>query len=487
MNVQRGMTLIDVLVGSALVLIVFLTLLGLLRASLLISSSAKAKAGATAVATTQLEYLRSLPYGSVGTVGGIPAGLIPQSSTTTMNGIPYTIRTFVAYVDDERDGTGVSDSNGITTDYKKAKVAVTYIFRGTTREVALISNIAPPSLETTAGGGTLRVNVVDAVGVGVPGASVRIQNTSLSPSVDVTTFSDASGASAFPGAPTSTEYQISVTKSGYSSAQTYTRDAINQNPTPGYLTVVGDQTTSGTFAIDALVPFTLRTFYPIRPASVSDTFTGSAGVMSMTNTQITGGALQLSGGVGSYALSGSARSTTTAPTYLSAWTNVSGTLATPAGTTVTVHVADGSGVLVPDSILSGNAVGFSSFPIALSGVSTSTYPALSLVTELSTTNASSTPEILDWGFAYDEGPIPVPDVPFTLTGEKKEGTTGAGAPIYKTIVSTTTDATGVRYIPFEWDVYTLSDVTAYTIASSSIASPYTLTPGVPFDVSLFLQ
>ncbi|MBU1292640.1 carboxypeptidase-like regulatory domain-containing protein [Patescibacteria group bacterium] len=487
MTVQRGMTLIDVLVGSALVLIVFLTLLGLLRASLLISSSSKAKAGATAVATTQMEYLRSLPYASVGTVGGIPAGNIPQTATTTMNGIPYTIRTFVAYVDDVKDGTGVSDSNGITTDYKKAKVAVTYVFRETVREVALISNIAPPSIETTAGGGTLRVNVVDAVGVPVSGASVRIQNTSLAPTVDVTTFSDVSGAATFPGAPTSTEYQISVTKSGYSSAETYVRDATNQNPTPGYLTVVGDQTTSGTFSIDALVPFTLRTLYPIRSASQSDTFSGSAGLLSMTNTQVSGGALQLAGSVGSYAASGSARSTTTTPAYLSAWTNVSGALTADTGTTVRVHVGDADGVLIPDAVLSGNATGFSAFPISLSTVSTSTYPSLTLVTELTTNNASSTPEILEWGFVYDEGPIPVPDVPFTLTGAKKKGTTGEGAAIYKTIVSTTTDATGARYIPIEWDVYTLSEVTGYTVSSSSVASPYTLTPGVPFDVSLFLE
>ncbi|MBU2220552.1 carboxypeptidase-like regulatory domain-containing protein [Patescibacteria group bacterium] len=487
MKVQRGMTLIDVLVGSALVLIVFLTLLGLLRASLLISSSAKAKAGATAVATTQMEYLRSLSYASVGTVGGIPAGLIPQSATTTMNGIPYTIRTFVSYVDDAKDGTGAGDSNGIPADYKQAKVAVTYTFRETIREVALISNIAPPSLETTAGGGTLRVSVVNASGIAVSGASVRIQNTSLIPTVDITTFSDASGATAFPGAPTSTEYQISVTKSGYSSAQTYTRDGTNQNPTPGYLTVVANQTTSSTFAIDSLVPFTIRTFYPIRAATTTDTFTTSSGLSSMTNTQVAGGALLLSGGVGSYALSGSARSTSTQPTYLSAWTNVSGTRNAPAGTSVRIHVADGSGTLIPDAVLAGNATGFLNFPISLSGVSTSTYPALSLVTELSTNSASSTSQILDWSFVYDEGPIPVPNVPFTLTGAKKKGTTGEGAAIYKTIVSSTTDSAGARYIPFEWDVYTLSGVTGYTVASSSVASPYTLTPGVPFDVSLFLQ
>lgn len=59
MNAPRGMSLVDVIVGTALILIVFLALLGLLRASLLISSSSKAKAGATAIATTQMEYIRS--------------------------------------------------------------------------------------------------------------------------------------------------------------------------------------------------------------------------------------------------------------------------------------------------------------------------------------------------------------------------------------------------------------------------------------------
>ncbi|HEY1041937.1 MAG TPA: hypothetical protein VGE48_00730, partial [Candidatus Paceibacterota bacterium] len=93
MQPMRGMSLVDVIVGSALVLIVFVALLGLLRTSLLVSSSAKAKAGATAVATTQMEYIRSLDYATVGTIGGIPAGPVAQYATTTMNGIPYAVRT----------------------------------------------------------------------------------------------------------------------------------------------------------------------------------------------------------------------------------------------------------------------------------------------------------------------------------------------------------------------------------------------------------
>lgn len=487
MQTPRGMTLIDVLVGSALVLIVFLALLGLLRASLLISSSAKAKAGATAVATTQMEYLRSLPYTSLGTVGGIPSGSIEQSTTTTMNGIPYGIRTLIAYVDDDKDGSGAADSNGITTDYKRAKVSVTYTFRDTSREVVLISNMAPPSLETTTGGGTLRINVVDATGAAVSGASVRIENPSVSPSVDFTTFSDALGTISLPGAPTSTDYRIYVSKSGYSSAETYARDATNQNPTPGYLTVAENQTTSSTFAIDVLVPFTLRAFYAIQAASFTDTFTTSNDLTSMSGTQVSGGALTLAGAPATYALSGSARSTTTSPVYLSQWTSVSFSRTVPEGTTAVVQVADAAGTPLPDVVLPGNSTGFSVSPISLTNVSTSTYPALTLVGTLSTGSTLTTSEINDWTLAYQEGPVPVPDVPFTLTGAKKKGTTGAGDAIYKTIISTTTDATGSRLIPIEWDVYTLSGVTGYTIESSSVPSPYTLTPGVSFDVSLFLQ
>lgn len=479
------MSLVDVIVGSALILLVFLALFGLLRTSLLISSSAKAKAGATAVATTQLEYLRSLPYDSVGTVGGIPAGPVAQYATTTLNGVPYGVRTLVEYVDDPKDGSAAADSNGITTDYKRVRVAATYIFRSETREVPLVSNIAPPSLETTTNGGTLRASVVDAAGAAVAGASVRIQNPSLSPAVDVTTFTDISGAVSLPGAPTSTDYRISVTKGGYSSAQTYARDATNQNPTPGYLTVAKNQTTTGTFAIDVLSSLIMRTFSPVQDATLSDTFSSSANLAEMNGTQVFGDALTLSGSPGSYALSGTARATTTGPLYLAEWTSVSAALSTPLGTAVRVRVMDSAGALLPESVLPGNAAGFTSFPVSLSGVSTTTYASLALAAELAG-STSTTPLISDWTIAFRQGPVPLPNVPFTLTGAKKKGTTGAGAPIYKTIVSTTTDAIGVRTLSLEWDVYTLA-LTGYAVLSASSSPPYTLSPGTATESLLIVE
>lgn len=486
MKASRGMSLIDVIVGSALVLIVFLALLGLLRTSLLISSSAKMKAGATAVATKQMEYIRSLPYTSLGTIGGIPAGPIVQSATTTLNGIPYGVRTLIQYVDDAKDGSGTSDSNGITTDYKRVRIATAYQFRGAEREVVIVSNVAPPSIETTTGGGTLRVSVTGATGLPVAGASVRIQNPTASPAIDFTTFSDIAGIVSLPGAPTSTNYRIEVSKDGYSSATTYARDATNQNPTPGYLTVAVNQTTTGTFSIDLLSTLTLRTFSPVRAATSTDTFADGSRLIETNSVQIIAGAVTLAGASPAYALSGNVRSATTVPLYLNQWTQLQASQSIPVGTSVRVFVTDSAGMLLPDSVLPGNSIGFASFPVSLTGIATTSYPALALRAELSTVSASSTPSILDWTLAYKEGPVPLANVPFTLTGAKRKGTTGGSVAIPKTVLATTTDSTGIRALTLEWDVYSLA-FTGFTLISASSTPPYTLEPGSSMISDLIVQ
>lgn len=484
LRVTRGVSLVDVIVGSALILIIFAGLFGLLRASVQVAGVARAKAAATAIATSQIEYVRSLSYGSIGTLGGIPAGLIAQSSTTTQAGTTFTVRTYVAYVDDVKDGSGGVDTNGITTDYKVVKVTVSYVLNNIAREVVLVTNAAPPGLETTTGGGTLQATVVDAVGVAVPGATVRIQNSSTVPAIDLSTFSDSLGVVYLPGAPTSTEYRLNVSKTGYSSAQTYARDATNQNPSPGYLTVAASQTTASSFAIDVLSTLIIRTFAPILADLFEDSFSTATNVAVLSNTQVIGDAITLAGASGTYVTSGTARSTTTAPLYLATWENASSTTDAPLGTNVTIHVTDGAGTLLPDAVLPGNTAGFTS-TIDLSSISTTTYPSLALQALLSSADPLQTSSVLRWGLGYTAGPGPLPNVSFTLTGGKTVGSTGAGLPIYKTTVATTTDATGVRTLSLEWDSYDLV-VTGYTIATSTPENPYELLPGTTVDASLIL-
>lgn len=480
------MSLVDVIVGVALVVIVFAGIFGLLRAELQTQGLAKLQAAATTIANSQMEYIRSLDYSAVGTDGGIPAGNIAQATTTTDGGLSYTVRTYIEYADDPADGTGAADSNGITTDYKHIKVTVSYSANGSTHAVTLVSNVVPPSIETTTGGGTLLVNVVDAVGTAVSGATVRIVNASTSPDIDFTTFSDTHGSVNLPGAPTSTQFQVFVGKTGYSSAQTYPRVGTNVNPTPGYFTVVANTTTSSTFAIDRLATLVLRTFSPIKGVLFSDLFNDATKLSTLSGTQVVAGALTLAGAPGSYPSSGSALSTTTAPAYLVRWSSASSTISAAPPTSATVSVTDSTGTLIPDAVLPGNSAGFTG-AINLSTLSTTTYPALRLKANLASSDPNATPSIADWRLGYDAGPTPLPNVALTLTGAKTIGSTSGGASIYKTIVATTTDATGVRTLSLEWDLYQLA-LTGYTIATATPDDPpIELLPAGSVDESLILQ
>lgn len=480
----RGMSFMDVIVGTALMLLVFTALVGLLRSSLEIASLAKTRAIATSIAQSQMEYIRSLSYDQVGTVGGIPAGSVAQNATTTLNGINFPVRTFIEYADDPADGTGGADQNGITTDYKLIKITVTYLANGRTQTLDLISRYAPLGLETTTGGGTLKIKAVNAAGAGVAGATVRIVNASTNPNIDLTTFSDASGVVFLPGAATSTEYQVYVSKNGYSSAQTYARDATNQNPSPGYLTVVKDQTTTGTFAIDLLSTLTIKTFLPISSSTFVDAFSSDTNVANLTNAVVSGGGIQLASGANGYALSGNAVSVAQAPTYLVRWGIAAATTTVPSGTSIRFHVVDGSGAQLPDSAVPGNSAGFLD-TVDLSSVSTSTYPTLALSADLATSATTTTPVLEDWSLSYARGPIPIGNIPFSLTGTKTTGSTGGGAPIYKTALSTATNSSGTNSLSLEWDAYSLA-LSSYNVVSACGAPPYSLAPGASISSSLML-
>ncbi len=477
----RGFSLIDVIVGVALMLVLFLSLFGLLRASLQISTLTKTKATAVEIASTQIEYLRGLSYDFLGTVGGIPAGVVPVNATSTVDGVSYVTHTYIEYHDDPADGTGASDTNSVTTDYKIGKVTVTYSMHGLAKSVVLVSNFVPPGIESYTGGGTLSLHIVNALGQNVAGASVQIVNASTSPSINFTTFSDTSGLVMIGGAATSSMYQIYVTRDGHSSAQTYARTDQNVNPTPGYLTVAQNQTTSATFAIDTLATLTVSSFSPATTTTFSDTFANTSNLTSQTNTQVAGGDLSLV----SEALSGSARSIALTPNTLNGWGILSGTLSTPGGTTAVIRVADVSGTPLPDATLPGNTTGFSSFPVSLTNIPVNIYSALTLQADLSSNSTSTTPVLEDWSLSYTTGPTSLPNVNFTLTGTKTVGTNGSGLPIYKTIFNDTTGESGTKTESLEWDAYTLT-LGSGNLIESCEASPFPLAPAQASSATLLV-
>gem|GEM_PF-7030341 len=173
-------------------------------------------------------------------------------------------------------------------------------------------------------------------------------------------------------------------------------------------------------------------------------------------------------------MSGSAHSISITPSYLDGWGVLQASLSTPSGTTAVIHVDDTTGTPLPNAILPGNAVGFSSFPVFLTGVSSTTYPALTLEADLTSNATSSASSVLDWSLSYTQGPIPLPNIAFTLTGAKTIGTTAGGASIYKTIVNDTTGATGSKSESLEWDAYT---PTISSAIETCPAAPFALLPG----------
>lgn len=471
------MTFIDVIAGTAIMLVVFLGIFGAFKLSLELVYNTKARTGGVSLVTERMEYVRSLSYDAIGTVGGIPAGTIPQVATDSMNGVLYTLRTLIEYEDAPEDGLDDLDENGITADYKIIKVESLWSVHGSSRSVFAVSRIAPHGIETIVGGGTLRVNVINSFADAIQGASVRVENPDLDPAVDVTVSTNSKGSITLPGAPSASSYKISVSKTGYTGAQTYDATAGNPNPNPGHVAVVEGVTSTITLSIDKVASLFARTFKVPGPGAFDDLFDDESNLSAHSGVAVTGGVLQLADdGAGAYVSSGSATSNTVSPAYLASWDEVTFEPTTPLGTVLTVQVFYHNGtefVLVPDEAIPGNSVGLSGGSIGLSSLPAQAYGQLRLFASLSTEDPAATPSLASWSISYIAGPTPLGDIDFHLRGTKTIGTTGGGLPIFKLDQDYETDQYGEWHIdPMEADAYTVvMNEGAYDVAERC---PYNL-------------
>ncbi len=452
---QRGVGLLDSVVGVSLMVIIFVGISGVFKLSIELVSNNKARVGALALAQGHMEYIQSLDYDAVGTTGGIPSGALTQISQETLNGVLYTRRTLIRYIDDPKDGLGVADQNSIPTDAKEVKIELSWVTRGQLRSSSLITRRSPDGIEQLVPGGTLSISVLDASSTPIQGALVDIVNASTS--VDTQAYSNDAGIVSFLGAPAGTGYRITVSKSGYSSAQTYNASSTNSSPDPGHLTVALNQTTSATFVIGLVGTHTFMTYEAIQERVWNDTFADVSKLYAVASSTTSGGAVVLEGGAGSYEPEGFIRAVPVSVSYLSAWNDVHFADSKPSGTAIRYYIyADDVGTLVPDADLSGNSSGFTASPIDISSLSTTTYTTVRVGAVLTTLDSDETPRINDWEVRYDQGPIPLGNVPFTMTGAKTIGT-HSGAPVYKFIQTYQTDAGGGLDISnLEFDTHRLS-------------------------------
>jgi hypothetical protein len=478
-------------VGVAILGIVFWGLFGVFRLALIVITTNKAQVGAIALAGDGIEYVRSLPYDSIGNVEGVPSGPVPQTEVINLNDIEYTRRTLIAYADAPEDGLGDDDTNGLLNDYKFVKVTVSWDIKGQTREINTVSYFAPPGIETSAGGGTLAINVLDAYGAPVSGAEIRIINNDLSDPIDLNRFSNVDGRANLIAAPAGGGYEIVVSKEGYSTAQTYTTDSTNVNPTPQQLSVIEGSLTTGTFQIDELTDLAVHTHKTNESREWRDDFADASDLNSTSNVTVASGNLTLFRSGSTYSPNGFASSAETSDSELGAWQSAWWDDSLPAGTGALYHVyylvGTSTNALVPEADLPGNSSGFTASPIDLSALDPTTYSHLGLTVNLTTTDASSTPMIDDWGISYQTTIIPAPNVAFSIVGNKTIGETSEGQLIHKYDQDLSTNATGDLDLSLEWDNYDIAVTDPdYDLVRACPLPPLDLVPGASTSIDLYL-
>ena len=225
----------------------------------------------------------------------------------------------------------------------------------------------------------------------------------------------------------------------------------------------------------------------IQEGSWTDTFSDESKIATSASTTVSGGVVRLTGTPGSYDAEGSLQSISVSPASLNRWKTFSVATTTPAQTGILFRFYDNAGTtLIPDLQLPGNSAGFATSTVDLSGVSTTTYPALRVTSLLSTSDAGVTPSISSYSFVYDYGPTPHPDLSFGMRGGK---TIGNNPTVYKYNETHSSGASSaITLSNIEADTYTLTVATStgYLLAESCNPQPESLAPASSQTTKLYV-
>jgi len=252
---EKGFSLVETLVATAIFVFISVAIYSGFANILKIMTIVRVKGIMANLSNEQFEIARNLPYASVGTVSGIPSGVLPQDQTIVRDGKSFDVQTVVRNFDDPFDGT----FNGIPKDTSPADMKIDEVTISCTScddtigDTSFTSKIAPKNLETASTDGALVVKVYDASGLPVSDANVNIVNNSISPTVNLNDTTDINGTLTLVDAPPSVGgYQIIVTKDGYSTDRTYATGGTGNpaHPTKPNATVVVQQVTQVSFTID---------------------------------------------------------------------------------------------------------------------------------------------------------------------------------------------------------------------------------------------
>lgn len=307
----RGFALIELLIAVFVIGTTLTGVFGLFVLTLRTAQEGERRVAAVALTNERVEMVRNLPYIDVGTVGGVPAGSIPQEEEVERNDVTYTVRTDIRYVDDPFDGEmpgggsgeeritichqpgtsaertmgvpaaaldahlahgdatgtcalggeGTPPGDEINTDYKQVRVEINWNSPNSMRSVVFITQVVPQGVEGGELGGTLDFQALNAQGMGIEGATVHIVNDTISPSIDLTTGTNEEGRLVLPGLLESADsYELTVSFPGYTSEQTYDATASFYSDTDhSHLSMIARELTGKTFLIDQVASLSITT------------------------------------------------------------------------------------------------------------------------------------------------------------------------------------------------------------------------------------
>lgn len=253
MYLQRGFTLIESLVGVAVFMIIAVSVYQAYAATMNAVRASRLKITATALANEQFEIIRNLPYNDVGVAGSIPNGKVPHIQNLVRDNTTFIVETTIRNIDDPFDGTiGGSPNDLSPADYRLAELEISCPSCRNFSPLFFTTHIGPRALESASTNGSIFVRAFDAVGQAVAGANVHIENNQAVPPIVIDDTTNNDGFLQIVDAPLGVEaYEIIVSKSGYSTDQTYQIGAPgNPNPTKPHATVTLQQLTQISFAID---------------------------------------------------------------------------------------------------------------------------------------------------------------------------------------------------------------------------------------------
>lgn len=247
----KAFTLIEVLIGTAVFVIIATAAYGAYASIFRLAALNQTKLLAVQLADERFEIARNMTYDDIGLQGGVPAGTLPPSVQIVRGGIPFTVDTVVRNIDLPSDGTIGGTPNDLTpADNKLVQITVGCATCHDFAPVVVTGQIAPKNVEAVSTNGSLRIQVFDASGVGVPNASVRVEYATTTPIV-INDTTDNDGILQIIDLPPATHaYSITVTKNGYSSDRTHSSTPENPTPLKPLATVASQQLTQISFIID---------------------------------------------------------------------------------------------------------------------------------------------------------------------------------------------------------------------------------------------